>query len=406
MSDLLNVDEAIARILEQINVLEPETIHLTESAGRVLAEDIVSDTDLPPFDNSAMDGFAIRTSDSGEAVRLKVVMDIPAGVAPSKTLKAGEAARIMTGAPVPDGADAVIPVEDTDADFSQTGDDILPEFVTLDKAVSEGAAIRRIGENIRKGQTVLESGTVIGAAEVGMLASLGESQVSVIRQAHVAIVGSGDELVGIDEVVGAGQIRDSNSYTLAVLIADDGAMPLRQPIASDSPESLREMFQNTVAEMPDLIVSSAGVSVGAADYVRTILEEIGEIGFWRINLRPGKPLAFGKIQDIPFFGLPGNPVSAMVTYMVLVRPALMKLSGKSDSGFKVRAKAGEAIQSDGRRTYARVQLREENGETIAYAAGTQSSGAHMSMVLADGLLVIPEGREAARIGEEFEVLLF
>lgn len=405
MGDLLNVDDAIARILEQIYRLEAEIIHLTDSPGRVLAEDIVSDTDLPPFDNSAMDGFAIRAEDSGENVGLKVVMDIPAGVAPSKTLKSGEAARIMTGAPVPDGANAVIPVEDTDADFSQSGDETLPEIVTLHKAVTEGAAIRRRGENIQRGQTILKSGAVIGAAEIGMLASLGKSQLSVIRQARVAIVGSGDELVGIDEAVGPGQIRDSNSYALAALIAGDGAIPLRQAIASDSPESLREMFRHTIAQAPDLIVSSAGVSVGAADYVRGVLEELGEIGFWRINLRPGKPLAFGKIQDIPFFGLPGNPVSAMVTYMVLVRPALMKLAGKSDSTFTVRAKTGETMKSDGRRTYARVQLREENGIKVAYETGTQSSGAHMSMVLADGLLVIPEGDGIIEAGEEFDVLL-
>ncbi len=405
MSELLNVDDAISRILEQLRMLEAEVVHLTDSAGRILAEDVVSDTDLPPFDNSAMDGFAIKASDSGDNVRLKVVMDIPAGVAPTLTLQAGEAARIMTGAPVPDGADAVIPVEDTDADFSDAGNNSAPDTVTLYRSVSEGAAIRRTGENIRSGQTILRKGTLIGAAEIGMLASLGKSEFAVVRQPRVAIVGSGDELVGIDEPVAAGQIRDSNSYTLAALVAGDGAIPLRQAIASDSPESLREMFRTTLAQSPDLIVSSAGVSVGAADYVRTILDELGEIGFWRINLRPGKPLAFGKIQDIPFFGLPGNPVSAMVTYMVLVRPALMKLAGKPHQAKTVSVIAGEAMTSDGRRTYARVNLEEENGQLIARQTGTQSSGAHMSMVLADGLMIIPEGKRSVEPGETFDVML-
>lgn len=405
MGNLLNVDEAIRRILEQISTLESEMIHLTASAGRVLAEDIVSDTDLPPFDNSAMDGFAIRANDSGAGVTLRVVMDIPAGVFPEQGLQEGEAARIMTGAPVPDGADAVIPVEDTDADFSDLDDGQLAETVTLNKAVDSGSAIRKIGENIHNGQTVLKAGTLIGAAEIGMLASLGKSQVTVIRQARVAIIGSGDELVGIDETPEPGQIRDSNSYALSALIEADGAIALRQAIAKDSPESIRNLFNDMLEQSPDLIVSSAGVSVGAADYIRSILDEIGEIGFWRINLRPGKPLAFGKIKDIPFFGLPGNPVSAMVTYMVLVRPALMQLSGKAYHPATIKAKTGNTMTSDGRRSYTRVQLRRENSDWIAYETGTQSSGAHMSMVLADGLLVIPEGLKSVDPGTELDVHL-
>jgi len=405
MGNLLNVDEAIARILEQIPTLSAETIHLTESSGRVLAEDIVSDTNLPPFDNSSMDGFAIKAGDSGSNVTLKVVMDIPAGHFPEKTLQPGEAARIMTGAPVPDGADAVIPVEDTDADFSELDNGRLPETVTLHKAVSAGAAIRKIGENIHEGQTILSAGTIIGAAEIGMLASIGKSQIAVIRQPRVAIIGSGDELVGIEEIPAPGQIRDSNSYALAALIQGDGAIAMRQAIAKDTAESIRNLFETTLEQSPDLIISSAGVSVGAADYIRSILDEIGEIGFWRINLRPGKPLAFGKIGVTPFFGLPGNPVSAMVTYTVLVRPALMKLAGKPYHPATIKAKAGDAMTSDGRRTYARVQLKQENGGYVAYETGTQSSGAHMSMVLADGLLVIPEGVTSVDSGTELDVLL-
>lgn len=405
MGDLLNVDEAIEEILKTIKPLEAETIHLTQSLGRILAEDIVSDTDLPPFDNSAMDGFAIKADDSNEGATLNVVMDIPAGYAPTETLQQGQAARIMTGAPVPDGADAVIPVEDTDADFSNLGNESLQETVTLYRAMEKGSAIRKKGENIQVGQTILISGTMLGAAEIGMLASLGKANIEVIRQPRVAIVGSGNELVDVDETPQAGQIRDSNSYALAALIEQDGGLPLRQINAKDNPESIRNMFKTTLEQQPDLIVSSAGVSVGAADYIRAILDEIGEIGFWRINLRPGKPLAFGNISDIPFFGLPGNPVSAMVTYLVLVRPALLKMGRKRSNLPLIKVKTGEKMSSDGRRTFARVTLKREADDWVAYETGTQSSGAHMSMVLADGLLIIPENMGEVPIGTELKVQL-
>lgn len=405
MSNLLNVDDAIERILETIQTLGTETIHLKNSLGHILAEDVVSNTDLPPFDNSAMDGFAIRAEDSGDGNVLDVVMDIPAGFSPNETLEKGQAARIMTGAPIPDGANAVIPVEDTDADFSDLDNNTLPKTVTVSKKMDIGAAIRKRGENIKNGQQILSNGTRIGAAEIGILASIGRANIKVIRQARIAIIGSGDELVDIEQTPKAGQIRDSNSYALAALVQEDGAIPLRQEIAKDSPESIRAMFQEALAQKPDLIVSSAGVSVGAADYVRAILDEIGEIGFWRINLRPGKPLAFGNISGIPFFGLPGNPVSAMITYLILVRPALLKLSNRDSSFPKIKVKLGEKMSSDGRRTFARVQLRHEDGEWVAYETGTQSSGAHMSMVLADGLLIIPENMGEVAIGTELEVQL-
>lgn len=410
MHNLMNVDDAIARILAQIKQLPAETVHLTESLGRVLADDIVSDINLPPFDNSAMDGFAVKAVDSQGAskdapTRLHVVMDIPAGYAPRKTLETGQAARIMTGAPIPEGADAVIPVEDTDADFSALGDGKLPETVALYKAVGKGASIRKIGENIRIGDTILTKGTAIGAAEIGMLASLGQAEISVIRQPRVAIIGSGNELVGIDEELEAGKIRDSNSYALQALVKQDGGIPLKQAIARDTPEALRELFRNTLADAPDLIISSAGVSVGAADYVRAILEELGDIGFWRINIRPGKPLAFGHIDSIPFFGLPGNPVSAMVTYIILVRPALMALAGKEDRPKTLSVRVGEPMKSDGRRTFARVKLVQEGETLVAYETGTQSSGAHMSMVLADALLIIPENVTSVDAGARLEALL-
>jgi molybdopterin molybdotransferase len=409
MSKLLNLDLAISQILEQFERLPAEILPLPESLGRVLAADLISDIQLPPFDNSAMDGFAIRAVDSlGASTEtpksLNIVMDIPAGVFPEQRLQQGQAARIMTGAPIPDGADAVIPVEDTNADFSDP-DSPMPECVALHKTVEKGAAIRFAGENIRVGQTIFPAGTIIRPAEMGMLASLGHSNVALVRKPKVVIIGSGDELVDIDQALEPGKIRDSNSYILSALVRQDGGEAIRLPIAPDNQEAIRKLFQNALAQKPDLIISSAGVSVGAADYVRSILAELGDIAFWRINIRPGKPLAFGKIKDIPFFGLPGNPVSAMVTYDVLVRPALLKLNGNKDDSLYIQAITGEPMRSDGRRTFARVRIEQENGQFVAYETGTQSSGALVSMVQADGLLIIPEGSYSVEVGTKLKVKL-
>jgi len=409
MSELLNLDIALAQILERFERLAPEILALPDTLNRVLAKDLISDIQLPPFDNSAMDGFAIQAADSDNAslespVTLNVVMDIPAGAVPQKRLEQGQAARIMTGAPIPEGADAVIAVEDTNGDFSDF-DSPASDTVALYKSVKKGSTIRSVGENIDIGQTILASGTVIRPAEIGMLASLGHSNVAVVRKPRVAIIGTGDELVGIDEALAPGKIRDSNSYTLSALVRQDGAEAIRLPIAPDNPDAIRKLFQNAIAQKPDMIISSAGVSVGAADYVRSILDELGEIGFWRINIRPGKPLAFGQIGDIPFFGLPGNPVSTMVTYDVLVRPALLKLGGRKDTSQYIEVVTGETMKSDGRRTFARVRIERENGQFVAYETGTQSSGALVSMVQADGLLIIPENNYSVAAGTKFKVKL-
>lgn len=410
MSSLLNVDDAIAQILETILPLTAESVRLNESLGRVLAEDIVSNENLPPFDNSSMDGFAIRAADSVGAssdtpITLRVVMDVPAGVSPEQTLGVGEAARIMTGAPIPDGADAVIPVEETDSDFSQLGDAPLPEQVMIYAQKSSGDSVRPVGENIRQGQTVLAHGRVIRPADVGMLAAIGKVNIPVIRKPRVVIVGSGDELVDVDAPVGAGQIRDVNSYTIEAMIREYGGEAIRLPIAPDNAEALRNLFETALSYEPDMIVSSAGVSVGAADYVRAILDEMGNIGFWKINLRPGKPLAFGDIRGVPFFGLPGNPVSVMVTFHVLVAPALRKMAGLPNTGRVTQAVVGETMRSDGRRTFARVTLTRDGDKLIAHETGTQSSGALMSFVLADGLLVIPDGVREVDAGMVLDVHL-
>ena len=407
MTTLRNVDDAIADILQHIQQPSTEDIQLENALERVLASNILSDINLPPFANSAMDGFAVIAEGSSEknATKLKVTMDIPAGIFPEVRLKHGEAARIMTGAPVPEGANAVIPVEDTDADFSELDEASLPETVTYHRHVQAGENIRHVGENIKIGETILTAGTVLQPADIGILASLGKAKISVYRKPRVAIIGSGDELVGVDEPLAQGQIRDSNSYTLAALVTQNGGEAIRLPIAPDNPDAIRALFQEAIDLTPDIIISSAGVSMGAADYVRVILDEMGAIDFWKINMRPGKPVAFGKLGDIPFFGLPGNPVSAMITFDVIVRPALLKLTGKSDEAHYATAITGETLYSDGRRTYARVTLKRENDQLFAYSTGTQSSGALISMVKADGLLIIPENVREVAEGTTLQIRL-
>ncbi len=406
MTTLTNVDDAIHAILQQIEQVSTEPVALADSFNRVLAEAITSQLDLPPFANSAMDGFAIFAEDSKAApTPLKITMDIRAGDAPESSLKRGEAARIMTGAPLPQGANAVIAVENTDHDFSQLDAESSRMTVTLHKQVAIGDNIRKAGESVSRGQRVMQPGRIIGAAEIGMLASLGHPQVTVVRKPRVAIVGTGDELIPVDQPLTPGKIHDSNSYALAALVQQHGGEALRLPVAADKPEAIRALFQEALAQQPDLLISSAGVSVGAADYVRTMLEELGSLQFWRINMRPGKPLVFGSIQGIPFFGLPGNPVSAMVTFDVIVRPALLKLAGRVDESGYVEAVVGETMRSDGRRTFARVVLEEKNGQLIAQETGTQSSGALVSMLLADGLLIIPEGVQELEAGSIAKVRL-
>lgn len=410
MSQLRSVDDALADILSYIAQLEAEVIELPESLERVLATDIISDINLPPFANSAVDGFAFKAVDSTGATKtnpavLKVTMDIPAGSTPQRAIQSGEVARIMTGAPLPGGADTIIPVEDTDADFSKLDHAPLPEQVAIYRAASVGDNVRPIGENIKIGETILAAGTVIQPADIGILASIGKATVSVIRKPRVAIIGTGDELVAVNEPLSPGKIRDSNSYTLQALVTQDGGDAIRLPIAPDNAEAIRALFNEALALQPDIIISSAGVSMGAADYVRAVLDEMGAIDFWKINMRPGKPVAFGHLGNVPFFGLPGNPVSAMVTYDVLVRPAMFKLAGKSDSAHYVTAVAGETMYSDGRRTYARVTLSHENGKLVAYETGTQSSGALISMVKADGLLIIPEDVREVPSGTTLKVRL-
>lgn len=410
LADLLNVDQALERVLEQLHPLNSERVALADSLGRVLAEDIIADANIPAFANSSMDGFAVRAVDTvngsqNSPRRLSIVMDIPAGSSPSGSVGAGEAARIMTGAPMPEGADAVIPVENTDNQWMPGENNALAESVMIYRSVRPGDYVRPAGEDIRAGQRVVSSSTLIRAQEIGVLASVGYPEVVVTRQPRVAIVSTGDELLEINETLAPGKIRNSNSYTLAALVSTCGATPIRIPTARDTLDDVRRRFREALDHKPDVILSSAGVSVGAFDVVRAVLDELGEINFWRINLRPGKPLAFGHLGGIPFFGLPGNPVSAMVTFDVFVRPALLKLGNQPDQSETIQAVLAEALKSDGRRSYLRVRLARRGQQWVASLTGTQSSGALMSMVLADGLMIVPEDVESLPAGSTVQVRL-
>ena len=410
MAELLSVDLALEQILKKINPLAAETADTLEALGRVLANDIVAETDVPPFANSSMDGFAVHAQDIQAAtqdkpVSLQVTMDIPAGTSPDKVLRPGEAARIMTGAPMPEGADSVIPVEDTDAKWTPGDSSALPQQVTIFRGVKTGDYVRPIGEDIRIGQQIMSAGTVLRAEEIAVLAVLGRPRVFVIRQPRVAILSTGDELIEIDAPPQKGKIRDSNSYALAALVTTYGGIPLRIPIARDTIDDVRRRFREALDQKPDIILSSAGVSVGAFDVVRAVIDDLGAVDFWRINLRPGKPLAFGHVGGVPFFGLPGNPVSAMVTFDIFVRPTLLKLGGRPEDTQMTSAILGEDLCSDGRRSYLRVKLSRENGHLVARLTGTQSSGALTSMVAADGLLIVPENVTQASAGTEFSVRL-
>ncbi|MEP0762547.1 MAG: molybdopterin molybdotransferase MoeA [Chloroflexota bacterium] len=411
MGGLLSVDDALSRILERVRILPAEEVHIAQALERVLAEDVVAAAPVPPFANSAMDGYAVRAADVGGAasdapVFLTPILDISAGTIPSRALGPGQAARIMTGAPLPPGADAVVPVEQTDDRWQPDGRAALPERVAVHRAVAAGENVRAAGEDIRAGQVVLGRGMVLRPQDIGVLVSLGRARIPVFRQPRVAILSTGDELADVDQPLAPGQIHNSNSYVLAGLVQQCGGVPIRLPVARDTLDEVRRRLREALAHAPDVIVTSAGVSVGTHDVVRTVVDELGHVDIWRVNVKPGKPLAFGDVGGVPFFGLPGNPVSAMVTFDIFVRPALRKAGGTDPHALPlVSAVLDEDVALDGRRTYLRVTLSERGGVLIARTTGTQSSGALMSLVLADGLLIIPEGRTEARAGDTFAVRL-
>jgi molybdopterin molybdotransferase len=406
---MFSVSEARERILSQFHPLPSEILPLGECAGRVLAQDILAPHELPLFDNSSMDGFAIRSADApgdpGSRSILKVVADIPAGTSPTARIKMGEAARIMTGAQMPQGADAVIPVEDTDF-HSHIAGTPAPEAISFTRQIRSGENVRRRGMDLGTGEVILQKGRRIRPQDMGLMAMLGISRVSVHKRPRVALVSSGDELLEVGAALEDGKIRDSNTYALMAMIESAGAEGIRMGIARDNFESVASLFEGAVGEGVDLILSSAGVSVGAFDYIKEVVEARGRLEFWKVNMRPGKPLAFGEYRGIKMIGLPGNPVSAFVGFEVFVRAALEMLAGRLDGGHAhVRVRCSEQVESDGRESYLRARIQLKDEVLTAQLTGHQGSGNLLSLVQADALLIIPAGVKCVPAGQEVEAIL-
>ncbi|MCC7361616.1 MAG: molybdopterin molybdotransferase MoeA [Anaerolineales bacterium] len=403
---MLSVSEARARILEHFSPLPAETVPLAAAARRVLAADLAAPHDLPPFANSSMDGYAVRSAEAVPGASLPVSADVPAGAGLPAPLAVGTAARIMTGAALPSGADAVVPVEDTDDRRERPGEP-PPARVTINTAPVAGANVRPVGQDLRAGQPVLAAGAPLGPSALGLLAALGYAQVPVYRRPSVAVFSTGDELRPVDVPLGPGQIHDTNGYTLAAAIEQYGGQALRLGIVGDQLAAVRAALLAAKEHGADLILSSAGVSVGAYDVVKAAIELDGVLNFWRVRMRPGKPLAFGHVHGVPYFGLPGNPVSALMTFEVFARPALLKLAGRRHwDKLAVHAALADPLESDGRETYLRVVVaRWPGGGYVARTAGNQGSAVLSALARANGLLILPEGVTRAQPGDQFTVWL-
>ena len=399
---MISVEKALQTILARFYPLPLEKLNILAAQSRVIGEDIIAGRNIPPADNSAMDGYAVRHTDTANAaaenpVILKIIEDIPAGKVPRKKLNKGEAARIMTGAIIPCGADAVIRQEDT----RKNGQNVSI-FVSAEK----GRDIRFAGEDVKKGELVIPRSTLLRPAQIGMLASLGHSLVSVYRRPHVAIMATGDELVNIHKDPPAGKIINSNSYALAAQVLACGGVPIMMGITRDKKSALLKKFKKALRA--DLIISSGGVSVGDFDFVKDVMGEMGNsMHFWQVAMRPGKPLAFGAIESVPLFGLPGNPVSVMVSFEQFVRPCLLKMQGHTKLFHPtIKAISKQEIKKNaGIKHFIRAIVRKEKDKYIAVTTGEQGSGILKSMVLANALIVVEENDTFIKKGAEVKVQL-
>jgi molybdopterin molybdotransferase len=413
---MLTPSEAARTILEHVAPLGVERRPLRETLDLVLAEDVVSPIDLPAWDNSAMDGYAARAADVAGATRertvtLAVIEAVAAGRFPTKTVGPGQAIRIFTGAPLPAGADSVIRQEDTEP--LPDGGKGRGEGVVVRDGRDAGKNIRRRGEDIRTGDIVLAQATPLGPAQLGVLASIAHATPLVHRPPRVAFMGSGDEMADLDqsdEILSGKKVATSNSYTLFALIRRAGGIPVDLGLARDTKESLREHLAGAAAQGADLLVTTAGVSVGEHDLVREVLTEMGcAMKLWRIRMRPGAPLGFGLLGATPWIGLPGNPVSAMVTFELFVRPAIRKLQGhRLPFRRTLPVCVGEPIALGPKlRHFLRAVVTPEgpSGGLVARLTGPQGSGILTSMVRANALLIVPEDRPAVTAGETLRALV-
>lgn len=401
---MITVEEALEKILAAIRPLGAESVSLKEAAGRVLAEEVAAPRALPPWDNTAMDGYAVRREDlrtAGEEhpVTLDVSETIPAGRMPERTLQAGQASRIMTGAPVPSGATAVVMREEVDESDPQR-----PVFRRCPK---EGEHIRREGEDIPKGAVLLSPGDPLTPARVGLLASVGRSSARVSRQPRVGILATGDEIVDVGVEAAGAQIYSSNTYSLHGQVIETGAVPVHLGIVADEREALLNAIEAGLRAC-DALITTGGVSVGDYDFVKEALTGLkGEMAFWKVAMKPGKPQAFGTIGGKPLFGLPGNPVSAMVSFELFARPALRKMMGHVRLHRPVwKAELTQAVRKkDTRRHYVRVRLFREGDRLLAEPAPNQSSAALSGMALAHGLAIVPESSQGYPQGATVEVMV-
>ena len=380
-TNTLSVDEALERILARVKPLDPVSMELLDALGTTLAEDIIADRDVPPFENSAMDGYAVRGADVMRVpVKLRVTGAIAAGDPPWGSVSAGEAMRIMTGAPMPDLADTVVRVEDTD-----NGTDM----VTINVRTKYGTSVRAAGEDLRKDETILRTGTVLRAAEIGVLATLGRKSVRVVPRPRIAVLSTGDEVVELDAPLEPGQIRDANRYSLASAARAIGATPVPLGIVRDTADDLRLALRDAAGKA-DVIVTSGGVSVGDHDHVKQVVDELGSMDFWSIAIRPGRPLAFGEIDGKVIFGLPGNPVSALLGFELFVRPAILKMAGrKLLHRPRVTATFDDKLDTpSGLRFFARGIY--DPATNSVRTTGPQGSGILRSMALANSFIEVPE----------------
>jgi molybdopterin molybdotransferase len=408
---MINVDEALDYILSHISPLDSRVLPIVEALDRVLAEDILSSVDIPPFANSAMDGYAVRSEDVASAgpespVALRVIAEVPAGAVPDRPVEPGTAVRIMTGAPVPPGSDAVVPFELTSE--GQAGVEQTAGEVTIYQRVLAGDNVREAGEDIRKGQMVLSAGHVLRPPDIGVLAAMGYPRVRVVRRPRVAILATGDELVDVHEPIAPGKIRNSNEYTSMALVQRYGGIPVPLGIARDTAEDLTTKIREGLAQNVDLFLTSAGVSVGDFDMVKNVLAAEGQMHFWQVAIKPGKPLAFGSVGSVPLLGLPGNPVAAMVAFEVFARPAILKLGGHTNwEKPSVCAVLEEDVHNSGRRHFMRARVRWEAGGYRVTTRGSgvqvQGSGILSSLVWANGLVVVPEDVTFIEAGSSVDV---
>lgn len=408
---MIKVREALNIILNSIKPLESEWVSISCGLDRAIATDIWSKSNLPAFDNSAMDGYALRAKDTKGASGVKpkvfeVIEDVPAGYWTKRYVGDDQAARIMTGAPLSKGADSVVMVEFTKKIRSDKKD--TKELVKVFKEVKKSENVRKRGEDVRRGQKVLSRGCIIRPQELGMLAALGINKIKVTKRPRVGVLATGDELVGVGERLTKGKIRNSNSYILNAQITKCGGLPLDFGIVRDTQDEVKDKIQRALKRNLDMLLVVGGISVGDYDLVKDVLAKLGiKMKFWQVAMRPGKPLAFGLIQGIPVFGLPGNPVSSTVAFEEFVRPAILKMQ-QAENLFRPQVLAilaEELRKKKGFRYFVRAKIKNKNGVFYASATGPQGSGLISSLVLADGIIVIPEDIVVLKKGQAVYVQL-